>query len=121
MKYETALSGRTKMTTATSHNGHDPHIRTVVYREGEVYVAQCLEYDISTQAADIETLLERLDLTIDAECAMCADMGAAPFEGIPPAPNYFHSLWDKRSVTLKHLNTPVHQHLSVEIALAKAA
>lgn len=109
------------MATATGPNGTETHIRTVVYREGDVYVAQCLEYDISTQASDLDTLLERIDLAIDAECAMCADMGLPPLEGIAPAPNYFHDLWDKRSVSLTKITTPVHQHLTVEIALAKAA
>lgn len=109
------------MTAPSGANGNESHIRTVVYREGDVYIAQCLEYDISTQAPDIETLLTRLDVTLDAECAVSVERGERPFEGIAPAPVYFHGLWDKRSVTLKHLQTPVGHLFNLEVALAKAA
>jgi hypothetical protein len=65
--------------------------------------------------------LERLDLTIDAECAMSRENGEEPFERIAPAPNYFHDLWEKRLVTLTHVHVPVRQHFEIEVALAKAA
>jgi len=52
---------------------------------------------------------------------MSRESGEKPFERVPPAPNYFHDLWEKRSVTLKHMHIPVHQHLKIEVALAKAA
>jgi hypothetical protein len=110
------------MTAATSHNGSPECLRVVVFREGDVYIAQCLEIDIATQAVDIPELLERLELTIDAECALSRDQGKSPFDGIAPAPNYFHGLWEKRSVSLKHLTVPIGHHFAnVEVALAKAA
>ncbi len=110
------------MTTATSHNGDLEQLRVVVYREGDMYIAQCLELDIATQARDLDTLLERLDLTIDAECAASTERGETPFKGIAPAPNYFHGLWEKRSVSLTHLRFPVAEHFrKVEVVLAKAA
>lgn len=102
------------------HNG-ETNLRVIVYPEGDMYIAQCLEADIATQAHDIPTLLERLDLTIDAECAMSRERNQQPFENVAPAPNYFQDLWEKRSVTLKHVHIPVHQHLQIEVALAKAA
>jgi hypothetical protein len=37
------------MTAATASNGELEHIRVIVYRDGDVYVAQCLEHDIATQ------------------------------------------------------------------------
>jgi hypothetical protein len=109
------------MATATSGNADMEHIRVIVYPEGDLFVAQCLEVDIATQARDIPTLLERLDLTIDAECSLSRDNGAEALNRIAPAPNYFHELWEKRSVTLSHLHIPVRQHFEIEVALAKAA
>ncbi len=109
------------MAPATAGNGALENLRVIVYPEGELFIAQCLEMDIATQARDIPTLLERLDLTIDAECSMSREMNEEPWNRIAPAPNYFHDLWEKRSVTLTHLHVPVHQHLKVEIALAQAA
>lgn len=109
------------MSAATSSNGPIENLRVIVYRDGDVYVAQCIEHDIATQGSDIPAVLERLDLTIDAECAMSKDKGAKPFENIPCAPNYFHRLWDKRSLTLTHVEMPVGHHFKMEVAYAKAA
>jgi hypothetical protein len=110
-----------KMATApaSSHDGDLENLRVIVYRDGELYMAQGLEVDIATQAKDIPSLLARFDLTIDAECAMSKERGGEPFAGIGPAPNYFHGLWDKRSVSLKHLLFPIGHHFrTVEVALA---
>jgi hypothetical protein len=87
-----------KMATATAGNDDLEHLRVIVYPDGDLFIAQCLEKDIATQARDIPTLLERLDLTIDAECAMSRDRNETPFSQIGAAPNYFHDLWEKRSV-----------------------
>lgn len=108
-------------TAAKSAADGQETVRVVVFREGDVYVAQCIEYDIATQAADLDALLERLDLTLDAECAMSRERGGAPFAGIAPAPNYFHDLWDKRSISIARLHLPVGAHLNLDIGLAKAA
>jgi hypothetical protein len=109
------------MATATAGNGDLEELLVIVYPEGDLFVAQCLEKDIATQARDIPTLLERLDLTIDAECAAARERGEELFSKIGAAPNYFHELWEKRSVTLRHLHIPVNQHLKIEVALAQAA
>lgn len=110
------------MTAATSRNGELEHLRVVVFREGDVYVAQCLEIDIATQASDIPELLERLELTIDAECALSKELGEQPLQGIAPAPNYFHALWEKRSVSLEHLKVAVGHHFrTVEVGLLPKA
>ena len=109
------------MTVATASNGELEHLRVIVYREGDVYVAQCLEHDIATQGPDIPAALERLDLTIDAECAISKEAGGKAFDRIPSAPNYFHTLWDKRSMTLTHVHLPVGHHFEMEVAYAKAA
>jgi hypothetical protein len=67
--------------TITLGNGW--RLRVVIFREGDIYVAQCLEVDVGTQAADIPKLLERLALTIDAEY----------LDKLPPAPPHFFWLW----------------------------
>jgi hypothetical protein len=79
---------------ATSHAGDLEQLRVIVYRDADLYIAQGLEVDIATQAKDIPSLLARLDLTIEAECAMSKERGGAPFDGIGAAPNYFHGLWE---------------------------
>ena len=104
---------------ATSHAGDLEDLRVIVYRDGDHYIAQGLELDIATQAKDISSLLARFDLTIEAECAMSLERGSIPFAGIGAAPNFFHGLWEKRSVSLQHLQVKVGHHFrKVEVALA---
>jgi hypothetical protein len=85
-------------------------------------VAQCLEYDIATQARDLDALLLRLDRTINAEFAACERDSKTPKNCITPAPNYYWELWDKRSINLERVNvaTPSGQKI-VTAALAQAA
>ena len=63
-------------------------IRVVAFKEGDIWVAQCLERDISAQASDLDTLRSRIEVAIEAE---------KPLENLPAAPAYFFSLWDKKS------------------------
>lgn len=70
-------------------------IRVVIKREGDQYVAQCLEVDIGVQAPDVETLRTRLEMTLRAEYIARKGTDQNPFPGIDPAPQYFHDVWDK--------------------------
>ena len=71
-------------------------IRAVIFKDADLWVAQCLEYDIGAQAPDITSLQVRLDLAIKAELTTSLDMTGVPFGGIDPAPARFHDLWDAR-------------------------
>lgn len=108
------------MSAPTAPTGTESRIRAIVYREGDVYVAQCIEYDIATQASDIETLLDRLELTIEAEFEACEEAGKAPKECICPAPVYYHELWGARTYKIDRVNvsSPLYP---IDVALAKAA
>ena len=110
------------MATAQSPREGLKEVRVVVFREEDMYVAQCLEFDIATQAPDIEGVLDRLDLTIEAECQMSKEATGEPFSGIPPAPVYFHHLWEKGSVAITRKNLSVERHFPpFNVVLAKAA
>lgn len=69
-------------------------IRTVIFKDGELWVAQCLEYDIGVQAGDLNTLQSRLSAALMAEYTESVEANGAPFAGIEPAPEYFHNLWE---------------------------
>ena len=108
------------MTIAAAPTGEERAIRVIVYREGQVYVAQCLEYDIAAQGREIDVAIERLELTIDADFSHCEILGVRPLDQIPPAQNYFHQLWDKKYLTLTRTEVPVGGR-SIQFAFAKAA
>jgi hypothetical protein len=110
------------MTVATAPDGNEKTIRVIVFREGDLYVAQCLEYDIATQAKSIESLIDRLELTLDAEFSLCEEQGKQPHKAIPPAPNYYHGLWETRFALLDRIAMPKPDgSRQFEVALAKAA
>lgn len=66
----------------------------VIQEEGGMFAAQCLEYDICTQADSIETLKDRLCRQIEIERMVSRDYTGEEFGGIAPAPEFFHSLWE---------------------------
>lgn len=110
------------MATAQSAQEGLKEVRVVVFHEEGMYVAQCLEYDIATQALDIEAVLDRLDLTIEAECQMSMEADGKPLDGIAPAPVHFHHLWEKGSVAITRKNLSLERHIpSFNVVLAKAA
>lgn len=69
-------------------------IRVVVFKDGDMFVAQCLEHDICTQAADMKTLRHRMDALLEAERAHARASGKKPFEGIDPAPKHYVEMWE---------------------------
>ncbi|MEQ9015943.1 MAG: hypothetical protein RID90_15970 [Marinovum algicola] len=64
-------------------------LKIVVYKEDDMLIAQCLEYDICTQAEDRETLRERMDCLINLELDHMKDFG----QELDPAPERFHNMW----------------------------
>ena len=80
----------------------DP-IRVLLSKEGEHWVAQCLEYDIGAQARDLDQLRKRLVVAIQAEREGSLRHGK-PFAGIGPAPRHYYDLWLRRAGEFK----PVH-------------
>ena len=65
----------------------DRIVRVLLWKEEDVFLAQCLEHDICVQAPDIETLQRRFEATIAAEG------GRGDLESIPPAPEDFQDKW----------------------------
>lgn len=63
-----------------------PALRIVVFKEEDMYVAQCLEHDIAVQAADMATLQKRFEATVQIE--------GEGLLNLPAAPEAFHHMWD---------------------------
>ena len=72
-------------------------IRVLLARDGDQWVAQCLEYDIGTQAPDLDQLRKRLMVALEAERQESVRRHGAPFAGIGPAPAIFHEQWEKHA------------------------
>jgi hypothetical protein len=67
----------------------DKPLTIYVMRDDDAYMAQCLEYDISTQAPDMDTLFSRMTALLRAEMAESKERTGVEFGGLSPAPRYF--------------------------------
>jgi len=67
-----------------------------MFEEGGQWIAQCLEYDIAAQGPDLDTVHERFDVTLKAELKESVEKHGKPFAGIPPAPDRYHRMWERR-------------------------
>lgn len=72
-------------------------IRVVVVREGDLWVAQCLEYDICVQADDLKDISGRLDVALRLE----SEVREGDLSQIGHAPQYFQDLWEQCPGTYK--------------------
>ena len=63
-------------------------IRIVAFKEGDAWVAQCLEHDVCAQAGDLDTVRARIEVAIEAE---------SPLDKLPKAPAHFFELWERKS------------------------
>lgn|SRR4051812_25985735 len=72
------------------------NLRILMFQDNGTWVAQCLEFDIGAQADDIDTLNDRLVVTLKAELKESIERTGKPFEGIEPAPERFQIMWERR-------------------------
>ena len=68
-------------------------LRVVIIKEGDVWNAQCLEYDIGAQAKDLNELQSRFEAVFEAERDASSKEHGKEFAGIDPAPDYYHDMW----------------------------
>jgi hypothetical protein len=68
-------------------------IRAVIFQEGDLWVAQCLEYDIGAQAHDLETVQRRLGVAVEIERQTSMEVYGTEFDGIDRAPARFFEMW----------------------------
>ena len=77
-----------------------PSIRVVAYRDGDVWVAQCLEYDIHAQGADYQTAMRRLTAAVNAECDYTREKYGEEFKSIDRAPKLFEEMFQAAGESL---------------------
>jgi len=81
---------------------HGEHtIRAVLFQEGDWWVAQCLDYDIATQAKKMAELYYELERILVGHIVVAQEHGIAPFTGIPRAPKRYWDLFRDALVKLE--------------------
>lgn len=61
-------------------------------RDGDCWVAQCLEYDIAAQGKTLEEVNEALERTFVGQILLDVRRGKEPLQGIPKAPKLY---WER--------------------------
>jgi hypothetical protein len=84
----------------TPASGKRYTIRAVVFQEGEWLSAQCLEYDIATQARTLDGLSYELQRIIVGHIATSRKLGKEPFEGVPKALEKYWKMFKQSKIPL---------------------
>lgn len=81
-------------------------ISVLVFREGDWWVAQCLQADLATQVKSIEDVNYQIERMIAAHVFACDRAGIAPFESLPPAPPVYWRRFEKAQQKLAAITPP---------------
>lgn len=92
-------------------------IRFVVFREGDQWVAQGLEFDIGAQARTLQEIRCRIPVLLQCELEESIARYGTPFSGLDVAPRYFYKAWAARSSECMPLHTVNIPDIHVDIAL----
>lgn len=87
------------MTTARS-------IRVLVFQEGEWLSAQCLEYDLATQARTLSDLWYEIHRMIYGHAVSRIREGKKPFADLPKAPQKYWDMFEQSKIPLPPPSRP---------------
>ncbi|MEX0737617.1 MAG: hypothetical protein WD182_09270 [Bacteroidota bacterium] len=71
----------------------------LLIKEGKIWAAQCLEFDIAAQGKTREKAKRAFEKTLVGQLILDAKYAKTPFEGIPRAPKMY---WDMLEKTKSH-------------------
>jgi len=75
-------------------------IHAIAIHRGEWWVAQCLEYDIATQARSLDDLMVELEQILAGYLEVGRKEGRDLFAGIPKAPRRFWEMYERARTKL---------------------
>ena len=70
-------------------------LRVVFVREGDYWIAQCLEYDIVAQSNSLNRLPSAFVLAFASHMAVRKALNQKPFEGVPSAPKKYFGIFER--------------------------
>lgn len=75
----------------------DLKLHAVVYREGDWWIAQCLEYDLVTAQRQLNDIPGELQRVVNLLVSASHERGIEPFYGYSEAPRRFWRMYDEAS------------------------
>lgn len=86
-------------------------MRAVIFRDGEVWAAQCIDHDIAVQGPTIAELHHRLALTVELERQHTLRERGTEFAGIGPAPAYYVEMYEKAAGDFRPARDEAHMDM----------
>jgi hypothetical protein len=93
---------------------HEISIRAIAFQEDGVWVIQGLEHDIVAHAAELSKLHQAFTRAVVENMCINDRLGRNGLEGIRPAPDRFHDLYETAETQVKSVRpSPASDHLRI--------
>jgi hypothetical protein len=76
-------------------------LRILFIEDDSGWSAQCLEYDIATQAGTLADLFHEVERMLVAHVALAAETGREPFAGIRRAPEKYWQIFERSQIRME--------------------
>ena len=96
--------------TSSEATQHEIKISAVVFREGDQFVAQGLEYDICAYGKNVTDAQRKFLRAVLSNALVCLELGKAPMEGIKAAPQKYWDMFKASDVRIEKIDqdtTPI--------------
>ena len=80
-------------------------VNVLAFREGELWVAQCIEYDISARSDTLPKAMTAFRRAFAANLAVNRELGRKALDGVPPAPLRFRQMFETAKSVSEKLPT----------------
>ncbi|HZZ32391.1 MAG TPA: hypothetical protein VFE10_10395 [Phenylobacterium sp.] len=81
-------------------------VSAVAFQDGDMWVAQCVEYDIAAFSRHLAELPKAFERALAANFCANADLGRDALDGIPAAPPKFRELFEHADSRLTPTRQP---------------
>jgi hypothetical protein len=69
-------------------------LRVLLYVKSDIWIAQCIDFDIATQAESAKKVIESFERVFAAQLLYDQQKRRQPLEGISPAPDHFSQAFE---------------------------
>ena len=83
------------------------YFRVLVFRQGDQWLAQCLEHDLVAQAPSGDEAFASFIRLLKARLLRDSANGRVPLENLPPAPQRFVDIWNQLTTNKTVPATPI--------------
>ncbi len=75
-------------------------VRVVAFQDSEMWIAQCVEFDICVQGNDLGQAQRRMLVALSQEAKYTQEKCGEAFKGIDPAPDFYDAMYQSAEASL---------------------